>query len=308
MELKKGEVYIAYKFQNPLENVKFKVLREEDLFFEAEVLEGFENLELWKTYIVVLSKGLDTQRYLEVAPYHLDETNKRARFLILGYLLERRKFYRFNVERFKIPVESDYFKGHVENVSLGGLKIKIDEWINRELKEGQQIHVKATVEDKEYHFIITPVKVADDFISAKFERPARVTSEFFYHCLKLIDKETYPVDEKRSFRRFVVRELNIIVDTPFGVGILYDISLGGFRILLKKQYQTVPENLQKVFPISCYIPQTQEEYIVDVELVHKTKEGFLHVKVAKWDEKALKLVSRILELLVKVKQKGVVNG
>jgi len=302
MELKVGDTYIAYKFQNPIENVKFTVTREEDLFFEAQILEGLDNLELWKTYIVILPHKIEGQRFLEIAPYKVDKEKKLARFIVLGYLLERRKFYRFNVEELQIPVESEYFKGIVENISLGGMKIKIQKWINKNLNEGEDIYVKTTVEGKEYHFIIEPVKVAEEFISAKFEKPARVTSEFFYHCLKLLNKENYPVSEKRDFRRFVVKDLNIIVDSPLGVGILYDISLGGMRIKLKKPYDVDPDTLRYVFPISCYIHQTGEEFILDVELISKSKDDFLSVKITKWDDEALRFVSRVLELLVKVHQ------
>ncbi len=302
MELREGESYIAYKFQNPLESLKFKLTREEDLFFEAKVEEGFDNIELWKTYVVALPHTFETQQFLEISPYKTDREKGTARFIVLGYLLERRKFYRFNVEDLNIPVESDYFEGIVENVSLGGLKIRVKRWKNRNLKEGEQIYVKATVEGQEYHFIITPVKVTDEFIAAKFEKPAKVTSEFFYHCLKLLNRESYPVSEKRNFRRFIVKDLNVIVDTPLGVGILYDISLGGMRVKLRKTYDVDPETLQEVFPVSCYIHQTGEEFIIDVELVNKTKDGFLNLKVAKWDEEALKFVSRVLELLVKTRK------
>ena len=302
MELKVGETYIAYKFQNPMENVKFTVTREEDLFFEAKILEGIDNIELWKTYIVMLPHSVESQRFLEIAPYKVDKEKKLARFIVLGYLLERRKFYRFNVEEFQIPVESEYFKGIVENVSLGGMKIKVQKWFNKNLKEGEEIYVKATVEGQEYHFIIKPVKVTEEFISAKFEKPAKVTSEFFYHCLKLLNRETYPVSEKRNFRRFVVKDLNIIVDSPLGVGILYDISLVGMRIKLKKPYEVDPDTLRYVFPVSCYIHQTGEEFILDVELINKSKDGFISVKIAKWNEEALRFVSRVLELLVKLHQ------
>jgi c-di-GMP-binding flagellar brake protein YcgR len=302
MELKVGETYIAYKFQNPMENVKFTVTREEDLFFEAKILEGIDNIELWKTYIVMLPHSVESQRFLEIAPYKVDKEKKLARFIVLGYLLERRKFYRFNVEEFQIPVESEYFKGIVENVSLGGMKIKVQKWFNKNLKEGEEIYVKATVEGQEYHFIIKPVKVTEEFISAKFEKPAKVTSEFFYHCLKLLNRETYPVSEKRNFRRFVVKDLNIIVDSPLGVGILYDISLVGMKIKLKKPYEVDPDTLRYVFPVSCYIHQTGEEFILDVELINKSKDGFISVKIAKWNEEALRFVSRVLELLVKLHQ------
>ncbi len=299
MDLKRGETYIAYKFQNPMENLKFKVLREEDLFFSAQILEGWEHLELWKTYVVVIPNSEGSQKYLEISPYKLDEEKKRARFIVLGYLLERRKFYRFNVEDLNIKVESEFFKGIVENVSLGGLKIRISEWLKSEKpKEGEELYVKAFVENKEYHFIITPLKIADNFIAAKFERPAKVTSEFFYDCLKLINREVYPVSEKRAFRRFPVKHLNIIADTPLGVGILWDISLVGMKIKLRRLYDTDIENLGNVFPVSFYIPQTKDEFILDVELINKTKEGILNLKVAKWNEEALKFVSKVLELLV----------
>jgi hypothetical protein len=250
----------------------------------------------------MLPHSVESQRFLEIAPYKVDKEKKLARFIVLGYLLERRKFYRFNVEEFQIPVESEYFKGIVENASLGGMKIKVQKWFNKNLKEGEEIYVKATVEGQEYHFIIKPVKVTEEFISAKFEKPAKVTSEFFYHCLKLLNRETYPVSEKRNFRRFVVKDLNIIVDSPLGVGILYDISLVGMKIKLKKPYEVDPDTLRYVFPVSCYIHQTGEEFILDVELINKSKDGFISVKIAKWNEEALRFVSRVLELLVKLHQ------
>jgi len=297
MDLKKGENYIAYKFHNPLESLKLKLLNEEDLFFEAQVEEGFDNLDLWKTYIITLPNNFNSQKFLEVSPYKTDKENKTARFVILGYLLERRKFYRFNVEELNIPVESEYFEGTVENISLGGMKIKINRWKNRNLKEGNEVYVKTRVGDKEYHFIIKPVKVTDTFIAAKFEKPAKVTSDFFYHTLQLLNRQKIPFNERRNFRRFIVEPLNIIVDTPFGVGVLHDISLGGLKIKLKRKYKVDPKNLQNEFLISCFIPQTGEEYILNVRPL-SAKGNCLNLRVTKWEEDALKCISRILELLV----------
>ena len=296
MDLKVGETYIAYRSDNPLKNFKFTVLREEDLFFDAKILEGIGSIDLWKPYTVRLADGLGGQKYLEISPYHLDEESRTAKFIVLGYLFERRKFVRFNVEDLNIPVEGEGFSGIVENVSLGGLKVKT--LYQREgLKENEPLFVKASVEGKEYHFIITPVKVGENFISAKFEKPAKVTSEFFYHCLKLLERETSPVSEKRKFRRFYVEPLNIIVDTPLGVGVMKDISLGGMRIKLKKTYEVDEDILTHPFEVSCFLPSKNEEYIITCRLVDKT-DGNLRLKIERWDADALKLVSHILELLV----------
>ncbi len=301
MELQQGYTYIAYKNDNPLKNFKFTVKREEDLFVEAEIVEGIVNIELWKPYVVKLPNPFTDREYLEISPYEVDEEKRLVKFIILGYLVERRKFVRFNVLHFNIPIESEYFKGVIENISLGGVKIQIREWKNRDLKEGEQIYVKATLDGKDYHFIITPVAVRDDFISAKFEKPARITSELFYQCLKKLDKETSPISEKRKFRRFYVEPLKIIVDTPLGMGILVDISLGGMRVQLKRQYSVDPEVVSGVFSVSCYIPE-DEEYVIDVNLVNRTKEGTLFLKIARWDEEALRFVSKILEKLVETKK------
>ncbi|RTZ59095.1 MAG: hypothetical protein DSZ31_04520, partial [Gammaproteobacteria bacterium] len=151
-------------------------------------------------------------------------------------------------------------------------------------------------------FIITPVRVGKDFIAAKFEKPAKVTSEFFYKCLKLLESETIPISERRKFRRFYVEPFNIIVDTPVGMGILYDISLGGMKVKLKRTYEVDEELLKDSFAVSCFLPSKNEEYILDCELLDRSEEGFIQLKIARWDEQALKLISRILELIVENKK------
>ena len=301
MDLKLGETYVAFKSDNPLKTFKFTPIHQEDLFFDAKIVEGLPNIEFWKPYTVSLVDSDGQRRYLEIAPYHIDEDSRIAKFIVLGYLIERRKFVRFNVEELNIPIEGENFKGIVENVSLGGVKIKL---LHKEgeIKENEPIFVKAKVEGKEYNFIITPVKVGENFISAKFEKPAKVTAEFFYHCLKLLQKETQPISEKRHFRRFYVEPLNIIVDTPLGVGVMRDISLGGMRVKLKKTYNVDEEIITKPFSVSCFIPSKNEEYIVECKLVNKTADNQLQLKITKWDEEALRLVSRILELLVENKK------
>jgi len=180
MELKKGGIYIAYKSDNPFKNFKFQVLETDDFFFAAQILEGIGNIELWKPYTIRLTNDLGEQKFLEIAPYYLDDKGKTAKFLVIGNLLERRKFVRFNVESYKIPVEGNQFKGIVENISLGGLKIKL---LSKEgeIEEGKPIFVKGKIDGNEYNFVITPVRVGKDFIAAKFEKPAKEISEFFYN-------------------------------------------------------------------------------------------------------------------------------
>ncbi len=300
MDLKVGETYIAYRSDNPLRNLKFTVLREEDLFFDAKIVEGLSAIDLWKAYTVRLVNHKGEQKYLEISPYYVNEEDRTAKFLVLGYLLERRKFVRFNVEDLNIPIEGENFKGIVENVSLGGLKIKLLEKKGK-IEEGESIFVKSFVEGNEYSFIITPVKVGKDFISAKFEKPAKVTSEFFYQCLKLLERETSPVSEKRKFRRFYVEPLKIIVDTPLGLGIMRDISLGGIRVRLKKPYEIDEEILTKPFDVSCFLPSKNEEYIITCRLVNKSGNQ-IHLKIENWDADALRLISHILDLLVENKK------
>ena len=217
MELKKGYTYIAFLKDNPLKSFKFEVLNQEDLFLEISVIEGLTNIEFWKSYVVRLTSEELKEEYLEIAPYDFNEKNKTLKNLIIGKLIERRKFVRFKVLDLNIPIESEFFKGKIENISLGGLKILIEEWKNRDLKENEPLYVKATVDSREFHFLIVPVHIEESFISAKFEKPVRVTSELFYQCLKKLQKEYAPVSEKRKFRRIFVRPLNIIVDTPWGL-------------------------------------------------------------------------------------------
>jgi len=302
MELNIGESYIAYRSDNPLKNFRFTVLGGDDLFFEASIDEGIANLELWKPYTIRLADVGGQQRYIEISPYYFDEKSRKARFLILGLLVERRRFVRFNVESLNIPVESEYFVGRVENVSLGGMKISNLTWLgDKRPSEGEEVYVKTRLEDKEYHFIIVPVKVDEKFIASKFEKPVKVTSEFFYHCLKLLEQEVSPVAEKRQFRRFNVSNLNIIVDTPLGMGIMKDISLGGLSVKIKKPYEVDEDILKNPFAISCFIPSRGEEFIIDTKLVERTNDNIVRLKVHKWNEEALKLVSTILELLVENK-------
>jgi len=297
MELKKGYTYIAFLKDNPLKSFKFEVLKQEDLFLEISVVEGINNVEFWKSYVVRLTSEELKEEYLEIAPYDLNERTKTLKSLIIGKLIERRKFVRFNVLELNIPIESEFFKGKIENISLGGLKILIEEWKNRELKKNEPVYVKATVDNRDFHFLIVPVHIEEGFISAKFEKPVRVTSELFYQCLKKLQKEYAPVSEKRKFRRIFVRPLNIIADTPLGAGYLVDISLKGMKIEIKQPKQVDEEVLLGTFPVVCYIPQRKEEYTLETRLVNKTKDGFLSLEITNWGDENFKLVSSILEEL-----------
>lgn len=302
MELQQGYRYIAYRSDNPLKNFKFLVDKEEDLFIEATVEEGLRHIELWKPYVVKLPSFDPNREYLEITPYEVNEETKKLKLLILGYLYERRKFVRFNILDFGIKINSETFEGTIENISLGGVKIQINRWKGQKPKEGEQIYVKANFEGKDYHFIITPVAVKEDFISAKFEKPARVTSELFYQCLQRLERENAPISEKRKFRRFYVEPLKIIVDTPLGVGYMVDISLKGMKVKLKRTYNVEPDILKGTFSVSCYIPNVGDEYILDTRLVYKTKEGFISLEIVRWNEESLKLISKILELLMEVRK------
>jgi len=301
MELKEGVSYIAYKFQNPAENARLVVERNDDLFFEAKVNEGFDSLELWKTFVITLPGGFETQRYLEVAPYKIDEEQRRAKFVVLGYLFERRKFFRFDVSDLGIEVKSDHFEGTVENVSLGGMKIRVKRWLTAERRslEGRPVAVTVRAGERKFSFVITPLKVGEDFIAAKFEKPAETTSEFFYTCLKMLEGErgAKPLREQRQFRRFKVYHLNLLAETPLGSGSVCDVSLGGLRIRLKRpgSERRFPEG--SVFPVAVFFPETGEEFILDAELVKKNGNE-LNLKIARWDEDALRFVSRILERLI----------
>jgi hypothetical protein len=301
MDFVKGVEYIAYQRDNPLKNFKFEVIRADDFFLDAKIKEGFQHLKLWKPYTVKVIDEKGEQSFYEIAPYQIEEKEKCAKFLILGKLLERRKFVRFNVESIGIRIESENFEGIVENISLGGLKIKI---LNKkgEIEVGKPIFVKAYLGDQSYGFVITPVRAGEDFIGAKFEKPPKVTSEFFYRVLKLLEEETKPVNERRKFRRFYVEPFNIIVDSPLGVGVMHDISLGGMKVKLKRTYDVDESILKDTFAVSCFIPSKNEEYVIDCQLVERGKDNFVQFKIARWDEQALKLISRILELIVENKK------
>ena len=86
------------------------------------------------------------------------------------------------------------------------------------------------------------------------------------------------------------------------MGILYDISLGGMKVRLKRTYEVDEELLKDSFAVSCFLPSKNEEYILDCELLNRTEDNFIQLKVARWDEQALKLISRILELIVENKK------
>ncbi len=296
----KGE-FIAYQTKNPLKAIKFRVLNQDDFFLDAKIFQGISQIELWKPYTVPLVDDLGNNSFYEIAPYQIEEKESKVKFLILGKLVERRKFVRFNVEHLNIPVESENFGGIVENISLGGIKIKL---LTKkgEVEENKPMVVTAKVKDGNYIFVITPVKVTERFIASKFERPPKVTAEFVYQALKLLEEETKPVSERRKFRRFYVEPLNVIVDTPLGMGILYDISLGGMKVKLKKTYEVDEEILKKPFAVSCFIPSRNEEYILECKLLNRTEDNFIQLKIARWDEQALKLISRVLELIVENKK------
>ena len=83
---------------------------------------------------------------------------------------------------------------------------------------------------------------------------------------------------------------------------MFDISLGGMKVKLCREYKVDEDILKGSFDISCYIPKTREEFILEAELINKTKEGFVQLKIPRWNEDGLKLVSRILEMLVESKK------
>ena len=303
MDFVKDAEYIAYQRDNPLKNFKFEVIRGDDFFLDAKIKEGLHHIEPWKLYTVKVVDEQGEQSFYEISPYQIEERENEncVKFLIVGKLLERRKFVRFNVESLGIKVKSENFEGIVENISLGGLKIKI---LNKkgDIEVNKPIFVKAYLGNQSYGFVITPVRVGEDFIGAKFEKPPKVTSEFFYRVLKLLEEETKPVTERRKFRRFYVEPFNIIVDSPLGVGVMYDISLGGMKVKLKRTYDVDEFILKDTFAVSCFIPSKNEEYVIDCQLVGRGKDNFVQFKIARWDEQALKLISRILELIVENKK------
>ena len=299
MEFQKGKVYIAYHKENPFKYFTFKVLNVEEFFIEGEVLEGIINIEYWQTYTVKVPGKDDFHRYLEVSPYFFDEKEKRVKLIVLGYLVERRRFVRFNVKSFSIPVKSKYFEGVLENISLGGVKISVIKWLNKDIKEGHYVLVESNLEGKNYKFIIKPVKVdfEKNFISAAFEGPNDVTLEYFHKCLQALNKQLVPIEERRKFRRFYVEPLNIMAETPLGKGILVDISLKGLKLKLQKEYNVDEDIIKKPFLTAIHLPWETEDYILNTQLVNKTDDGFISLKITKWDKDALKFVSKVLEKL-----------
>jgi len=300
MDLEEGKIYRAYLKGDFLKNFLFKITSIQDLFSEAEILEGLKNVEPLKVYLVALDNFIGDIRFIEISPYMLDKKEKKAKLLNLGYLVERRRFIRFPVLQLNIPVKGQNFKGILENISIGGIKIKLTEPPTEPIKEGEPTFVEVFIPQikKVFPFFVIPVKVTQQFISAKFEGPVKITSELFNTVIKLLKKEKCHVGEKRKFRRLFVEPLNILVDTPVGMGILSDISIKGFKVKVPKMEGNIEEFLNKEVLITFRIPSMNKEYITEAKALRSSGNSisFVFTRVSKT---VLELLTDTISLLLR---------
>jgi hypothetical protein len=299
MDLEEGKIYRAYLKDDFLKNFLFRILSIQDLISEVGILEGLKHVEPLKVYLVALDNFIGDIKFIEISPYLVDRKEKKARILNLGYLVERRRFLRFPVSHLKVQVESQNFKGILENISIGGIKIKLIEPPTEKIKEGEPIFVEVFIPQakKMFPFFVIPVKITDNFISAKFEGPVKVTSELFNTVVKLLKKEKSHVGEKRKFRRLFVEPLNILVDTPVGMGILYDISIKGFKVKVHEKEGDINNFLNKELLITFRIPSINREYIVEAKAL-KSSDGSVSFTFTKVSETVLELLTDIVQLLL----------
>ncbi len=301
MELEEGKTYRAYLKDDFLKHFLFRIISIQDLICEAKILEGLRNVEPLKVYIVGLNNFIGDIKFIEISPYLVDKRERKAKILNLGYLVERRRFLRFPTIQLKIPVKGQNFKGLLENISLGGIKIKLTEPPKENLEEDKPTFVEVFIPQvkKTFPFFIIPVKVTEEFISAKFEGPVKITSELFSTVIKLIKKEKNQVAEKRKFRRLFVEPLNILVDTPAGLGILVDISIKGFKVKFQNLEENSDEFLRREYLVTFRMPSLNKEFIVEAKPLRVSEEeksiSFTFTKIS---EEVLDLLSNVVNLLL----------
>ena len=117
------EYFIAYEHNNPANLFFYKPLKIETNFIKAKILDkGQINLE--REYHLYLNIGGVNFSFL-VQP--LKKDNDEVVFLVKDSKIELRKYPRLKTEGLNISVSSDGIEGKLDDISLGGCRIKVEE-------------------------------------------------------------------------------------------------------------------------------------------------------------------------------------
>ena len=306
MVLSDKRVYIAVHKENPLEYFTFRNIQVDDTIGLAKVLKSEGGIKLWQIYTVKLGKQEteegSAQYKLEISPYIYDEKKKLIKYLTLGLLKERRRFIRYRTIHLGIEVEGENFAGLLEDISASGLKIRVLELsdeskqLNELVKEGDFLTVKIKLPQQCYNVEILPVKVGDTFISAMFSGANPQNQELFQNVLSMLKEKQKQIYERRKFKRYDTSKLNLIADTPFGVGRVLDISLKGMKVKLEQKEENPPIDKDERFLTELKFLDEKEKFVITSKLVNK-KENMLSINFTESETELYKLLAKVLEKL-----------
>ncbi len=213
MELQKNHIYVAFLKSNPVEYFIFELLEEDDLLIVGKLLRASARPRLWEIYSVRQSGAAALPTQVEITPYYYDHSTKTIKCSVIGFTNDRRKFIRYNVEPLKLKVEGDTFQGYLEDISLGGVRIKITQKKGKVENRPQRVKIYINPSES-YEVEIIPVKVEEDTIRAMFGGlTAEANQSLFYRTLDLL-KKYHGVKDLGVINN--VEDRDIILKTPFG--------------------------------------------------------------------------------------------
>ncbi|NPA14824.1 MAG: PilZ domain-containing protein [Aquificae bacterium] len=213
MELQKNHIYVAFLKSNPVEYFIFELLEEDDLLIVGKLLRASARPRLWEIYSVRQSGAAALPTQVEITPYYYDPSTKILKCSVIGFTNDRRKFIRYNVEPLKLKVEGDTFQGYLEDISLGGVRIKITQKKGKVENRPQRVKIYINPSES-YEVEIIPVKVEEDTIRAMFGGlTAEANQSLFYRTLDLL-KKYHGVEDLGVITH--VEDKDLVLKTPFG--------------------------------------------------------------------------------------------
>ena len=221
MELQKNFLYVAFLKSNPVEYFIFELLEEDDLLLKGKVLRASSKPRLWEIYSVRQTGSPCLPIRIEITPYYYNPKSKIIKCSVVAFTDERRRFIRYNVRPLKLKVEGDSFQGYLEDISLGGVRIKITQKNGK--VENRPQRVKIYINPSEcYEVEIIPVKVEEDTIRAMFGGlTSEVNKALFYRTLDLLRKY-HGVEDLGLITH--VEDKDLVLKTPFGDAKVLQIS------------------------------------------------------------------------------------
>ncbi len=237
MFFEEGESYTCFLRDHPTNFITFKVLNLEDLTITAEVLNERGDIQLWEVYDYKFQHG-KTLKKIELSPYFWNSETKLIKFLFLGALEERRKFKRYKVKHLSIEVKGEDFRGIINDISIGGLKIDILTY-KRLPKPYEDTTLEVFVGKDTYKVNIFPLNVSEKFINAMFLGDSVTSTMLFNSVLTLLNPNRKIKD---IFKTFYVEKIPLFVDLPWGTGKVLNISLKGATVELIKRIDSVKES------------------------------------------------------------------